>query len=61
MQRLVDSCLGQEPPEIVGFDSSVGFNLTYCEKHPKQKICVLFQKDLCENHPEQKICADRKP
>jgi hypothetical protein len=40
VQRLYLSCLGQQPPEIVGFGSSVGFNEAYCKKHPKQKICA---------------------
>jgi len=37
--RLTLSCLGDEPPEIVGFGSSVGFDAAYCEKHPDKKIC----------------------
>jgi hypothetical protein len=43
-QRLTDICLGKEPPEIVFFGSSAGFDATYCQKHPKQKICVDHAK-----------------
>jgi hypothetical protein len=39
IDRLVGSCMGQNPPEIVGFGSSVGFDREYCEKHPAFKIC----------------------
>ena len=61
VQRLYLSCLGQEPPEIVGFGSSIGVDIGYCELHPTQKICVLFHKGYCKDYPEEKICADRKP
>ena len=39
LNRLYLYCLGVEPPEIVGFGSSVGVNIGYCEKYPKFKIC----------------------
>jgi hypothetical protein len=39
IHRLARSCLGQRPPEIVGFGSSVGFDDAYCEKHPNIKLC----------------------
>jgi hypothetical protein len=45
LQRLTASCLGEEPPEIVGFGSSVGFDDAYCEKHPQQKICTTRRDD----------------
>jgi hypothetical protein len=40
VQRLTASCLGQPVPEIVGFGSSIGVDIHYCELHPKQKICL---------------------
>jgi hypothetical protein len=43
LRRLFLHCLGQHPPEIVGFGSSVGFNETYCRNHPKFKICKDFR------------------
>jgi hypothetical protein len=61
LQRLTDSCLGKDPPEIVGFGSSVGVNLGYCERHPEQKICVDFKLDYCATYPEEKICGDSGP
>jgi hypothetical protein len=40
VQRLALFCQGDQPPEIVGFGSSVGFDDAYCQNHPKQKICA---------------------
>jgi hypothetical protein len=31
LQRLTDSCLGKDVPEIVAFGSSIGFNLGYAQ------------------------------
>jgi len=31
-------------PEIVGFGSSVGAEMTYCRSHPQQVICMLFRQ-----------------
>lgn len=33
LRRLALSCLGDPPPEIVGFGSSAGFDEGYCRKH----------------------------
>ena len=37
--RLTLFCLGDTPPEIVGFGSSAGFDQAYCEKHPNIQLC----------------------
>jgi hypothetical protein len=37
--RLALSCLGDKPPEIVGFGSSIGFDTEYCRKHRNAPIC----------------------
>src|SRR5262245_36268905 len=37
--RLALSCLGDKKPEIVGFGSSIGFDLVYCRKHRTVPIC----------------------
>lgn len=37
--RLALSCLGDKPPEIVGFGSSVGFDTAYCKKHRNAQVC----------------------
>jgi hypothetical protein len=37
--RLALSCLGDRPPEIVGFGSSAGFDASYCKKHRGAPIC----------------------
>jgi hypothetical protein len=44
LRRLFLYCLGQSPPEIVGFGSSVGFNEAYCEKHPTTKLCKDYKR-----------------
>jgi hypothetical protein len=63
LERLYQKCLGYEPPEIVGFESSIGFNITYCEMHPTQKICDDFKAYYCKEHPEEKLplCENWKP
>jgi hypothetical protein len=43
IDRLARSCMGQRPPEIVGFGSSVGFNEAYCEKHSTIKLCKDYR------------------
>ena len=42
IDRLARSCMGQRPPEIVGFGSSVGFDKSYCRNHPTFKICKRY-------------------
>lgn len=37
--RLTLYCLGDTPPEIVGFGSSAGFNQSYCERHSDATAC----------------------
>jgi hypothetical protein len=37
--RLTLHCLGDAPPEIVGFGSSAGFDEAYCERHPDVQLC----------------------
>ena len=39
LDRLARSCMGQRPPEIIGFGSSAGFDDEYCKRHPKFKLC----------------------
>lgn len=39
IDRLARSCMGQRPPEIVGFSSSAGFDDGYCKKHFTATIC----------------------
>jgi Sel1 repeat len=56
VDRLARSCLGQRPPEIVGFGSSVGFNDAYCKKYPKFKICEDY--NLSQVPPTGCIVAD---
>jgi len=38
--RLIDSCLGKEIPDIVGFGSSAGFDERYCNAHRGAGICA---------------------
>jgi hypothetical protein len=40
--RLALWCLGDEPPDIVGFFSSVGAAEAYCREHSKHKICATI-------------------
>jgi hypothetical protein len=44
VDRLASYCLGQKPPEIVGFGSSIGFTEDYCTRHPKTRICREFHR-----------------
>lgn len=37
--RLALSCMGEKPPEIVSFGSSVGAADAYCKKHSQQPVC----------------------
>lgn len=37
--RLALSCLGDRPPEIVGFGSSVGVADQYCRTHARMPVC----------------------
>jgi hypothetical protein len=39
LHRLADSCMGHEPPDIIGFGSSAGFDRAYCKKHTSSKLC----------------------
>jgi hypothetical protein len=39
LHRLADSCMGHEPPDIIGFGSSAGFDRAYCKKHASSKLC----------------------
>ena len=39
LSRLIATCMGDKPPEIVGFGSSVGFDEAYCGRHPGAGIC----------------------
>lgn len=39
INRLARSCMGTNPPAIVGFGSSDGFDQAYCKNHAAQKIC----------------------
>lgn len=39
LDRLARSCLGQRPPDIIGFGSSIGFDESYCAKHAAIKLC----------------------
>ena len=48
LRQLSLYCLGQSPPEIVGFRSSVEFDEAYCKTHPKFKICERYTKNSCE-------------
>jgi hypothetical protein len=40
LNRLARSCMGEKPPEIVGFGSSRGFDESYCHKRPDTGICA---------------------
>jgi hypothetical protein len=44
VSRLISYCLGDQPPEIVGFGSSVGFDDDYCKRHPKAALCRSREK-----------------
>jgi hypothetical protein len=56
VRRLADVCLGREQPEIVGFGSSAGYYRTYCQNHPRQKICLIKNLEpRCVGNPG--LCA----
>jgi hypothetical protein len=55
IDRLARSCMGQRPPEIVGFGSSAGFDDGYCKKHPAAKIC----KDVKAVDADPRISASQ--
>ncbi len=40
IKRLIDLCRGVQPPDIVYFGSSVGFDDAYCKEHKTEKICL---------------------
>src|SRR3954470_22592690 len=44
LDRLTRHCMGEPTPEIVGFNSSVGFNELYCRKYPTTKICIEHRR-----------------
>ena len=39
LDRLSRSCMGEQPPDIVGFGSSVGFDKAFCAKHSAIQLC----------------------
>ena len=45
LSRLTASCMGDKPPEIVGFYSSAGAADAFCAKHPAAGICKDRQGD----------------
>jgi hypothetical protein len=38
--RLALFCLGDTPPQIVDFGSSIGFDDIYCRSHKREAICA---------------------
>lgn len=51
IHRLALSCMGDPPPEIVGFSSSIGTRNAFCKSHAGAEICKRSAMESAHNGP----------